>query len=146
LLFILIHTTKPTNYEPTIAKSKRKSNVRIPHLRPPKGHPLKRPGVSSEGDGDAGDQQSCVLKPRALRSPPQHLQVRPTHYGLFFFLSSPNRYLEFFSLSIFAAVNVALALAPLPDLDDRESARVRSWFVQHLIMTFSSSLVAYTGI
>jgi hypothetical protein len=112
----------------------------------PKGPPLKRSGVFSEGNGDAGDQRPCILAPCALRSPPQLLQVCPTPYDLFFFLSSANRYLGVSSLSIFAAVNVALALALLPDPDNRESSRVGSWFFQHLIMAFSSSSVAYTDI
>jgi hypothetical protein len=64
-----------------------------------KGPPLKRSGVSSEGKGDAGDQRPCILAPRALRSPPQLLRVRPTPYALFFFLSNAKRYLGFFPVS-----------------------------------------------
>jgi hypothetical protein len=77
----------------------------------PKGRPLKRSG-SSEGNGDAGDQWSCILAPRALRSPPQLLQVRPTPYGLFFFLSSAKRSLGFFPVSRSSRPS----MSPLPSL------------------------------
>jgi hypothetical protein len=50
--------------------------------------------------------------------------VRPTPYGLFFFLSSVERHLGFPISRIFAVVDVAFALALLPDPDERKSVHV----------------------